>query len=109
MSKPRPRPPTSSTSWKPPAQRRADPEAGTQARGEIGEEDPGQNGLAHEGDRVGHGGQPGPGKREWRQLSKRELYQQATEQGIDGRSKIRHDELVQALARAGRRRKKTAA
>ncbi|MGW5611485.1 non-homologous end joining protein Ku [Streptomyces sp. NPDC003753] len=51
----------------------------------------------------------GPGKRELRQLSKTELYQRATDEGISGRSKMSHDELVDALARAGRRRKKTAA
>ncbi|WP_313884219.1 non-homologous end joining protein Ku [Streptomyces cynarae] len=51
----------------------------------------------------------GPGKRELRQLSKTELYQRASEEGISGRSKMSHDDLVDALARAGRRRKKTAA
>ncbi|MEU1785821.1 hypothetical protein ABZ553_08035 [Streptomyces sparsogenes] len=35
--------------------------------------------------------------------------QRASDQGIPGRSKMSHDELVDALARAGRRRKKTAA
>ncbi|MBW8707502.1 hypothetical protein MBT84_48495 [Streptomyces sp. MBT84] len=51
----------------------------------------------------------GTGKRELGKLSKAELYQQATEQDIAGRSKMSHDELVDALARAGRRKKKTAA
>ncbi|MFC9077945.1 hypothetical protein ACFTY7_13095 [Streptomyces sp. NPDC057062] len=51
----------------------------------------------------------GTGKRELGKLSKTELYQQATEQAIAGRSKMSHDELVDALARAGRRKKKAAA
>ncbi|MEU7241160.1 hypothetical protein [Streptomyces sparsogenes] len=49
------------------------------------------------------------GKRELRQSSESELYQRASDQGVPGRSKMSHDELVDALARAGRRRKKTAA
>ncbi|WP_142147895.1 Ku protein [Streptomyces sp. SLBN-31] len=53
-------------------------------------------------------GSRGTGKRELRQLSKTELYRRATEQDIPVRSKMSHDELVDALARAGRR-KKTAA
>ncbi|MFF7987155.1 Rho termination factor N-terminal domain-containing protein [Streptomyces sp. NPDC007901] len=44
-----------------------------------------------------------------RQLSKTELYQRATEQGIEGRSKMSREQLVDALTRAGRRRKKSAA
>ncbi|MET7457426.1 Ku protein [Streptomyces sp. NPDC005574] len=51
----------------------------------------------------------GGGKRELRQLSKAELYQRATEQSITGRSKMSREELIDALARAGRRRKKSAA
>lgn len=38
-----------------------------------------------------------------------ELYQRATEQDIAGRSKMRREELIDALARAGRHRKKSAA
>ncbi|MFG2683978.1 Ku protein [Streptomyces sp. NPDC048392] len=51
----------------------------------------------------------GGGKSELRQLSKAELYQRATEQDIAGRSKMSREELVDALTRAGRRRKKSAA
>lgn len=53
----------------------------------------------------GRGGQKG----ELRQLSKAELYQRTTEQSIAGRSKMSREELVDALARAGRRRKESAA
>ncbi|CAL9651315.1 Ku protein [Streptomyces sp. enrichment culture] len=49
------------------------------------------------------------GKRELQKLSKAELYQRATEQDLPGRSKMSREELVEALARSGRRRKKTAA
>jgi DNA end-binding protein Ku len=49
------------------------------------------------------------GKSELRQLSKTELYQRVTDQGIAGRSKMSREELIDALARAGRRRKKSAA
>jgi DNA end-binding protein Ku len=49
------------------------------------------------------------GKGDLRQLSKAELYQRATEQGIEGRSKMSREQLVDALTRAGRRRKKSAA
>ncbi|MET8538708.1 Ku protein [Streptomyces sp. NPDC005065] len=49
------------------------------------------------------------GKGGLRQLSKAELYQRATEQGIEGRSKMSREQLVNALSRAGRRRKKSAA
>ncbi|MFF5753969.1 Ku protein [Streptomyces longwoodensis] len=48
-------------------------------------------------------------KSELRKLSKAELYERATEQNIAGRSKMSRDELVDALARGGTRRKKTAA
>ncbi|MFD9984036.1 Ku protein [Streptomyces massasporeus] len=53
--------------------------------------------------------QRGVGKRELRQLSKAELYQRATEHDVPGRSKMSREELLDALARAGRRRKKSAA
>nr|WP_306433546.1 Ku protein [Streptomyces canarius] len=49
------------------------------------------------------------GKRELQKLSKAELYQRATEQDVSGRSKMSREELIDALARSGRRRKKTAA
>ncbi|QTD96055.1 Ku protein [Streptomyces cyanogenus] len=49
------------------------------------------------------------GKAELQKLSKAELYQRATEQDLPGRSKMSREELVDALARSGRRRKKTAA
>ncbi|MFF8939258.1 Ku protein [Streptomyces paradoxus] len=49
------------------------------------------------------------GKGELRQLSKAELYQRATEHDVPGRSKMSREELVEALARAGRRRKRSAA
>ncbi|WP_281292489.1 hypothetical protein [Streptomyces hawaiiensis] len=42
-------------------------------------------------------------------MSKAELYQRATEHDVPGRPKMSHEELVDALARAGRRRKKSAA
>ncbi|MET7636007.1 hypothetical protein [Streptomyces sp. NPDC005078] len=42
-------------------------------------------------------------------MNKTDLYQRATEQGIAGRSPMSRDELVDALARAGRRREKSAA
>ncbi|MFF0049168.1 hypothetical protein [Streptomyces sp. NPDC005498] len=42
-------------------------------------------------------------------MSKTELYQQATGQDIVGRSKMSRDELIDALARAGCRRNKSAA
>ncbi|MFE9444990.1 Ku protein [Streptomyces sp. NPDC006602] len=51
----------------------------------------------------------GTGKSELRQLSKAQLYQRATEHNITGRSKMSREELIDALARAGRRRKKSAA
>jgi DNA end-binding protein Ku len=51
----------------------------------------------------------GGGKSELRQLSKAELYQQATDIGVPGRSKMSREQLIDALARTGRRRKKTAA
>ncbi|WP_328886124.1 non-homologous end joining protein Ku [Streptomyces sp. NBC_00316] len=51
----------------------------------------------------------GGGKSELRQLSKTDLYHRATEQDLAGRSKMSRDELIDALARAGRRRNKSAA
>ncbi|MDT0485252.1 non-homologous end joining protein Ku [Streptomyces doebereineriae] len=51
----------------------------------------------------------GAGKSELRQLSKAELYQQVTAQDIPGRSKMSREQLIDALARTGRRGKKTAA
>ncbi|MGW3018656.1 non-homologous end joining protein Ku [Streptomyces longwoodensis] len=48
-------------------------------------------------------------KSELRELSKAELYERATEQNVPGRSKMSRDELVDALARGGTRRKKSAA
>ncbi|MFD6171134.1 non-homologous end joining protein Ku [Streptomyces coeruleorubidus] len=55
------------------------------------------------------GSRRGPGKTELRQLSKAELYERATEQDLPGRSKMSREDLIDALARAGRRRKKSAA
>ncbi|MBC2906251.1 hypothetical protein [Streptomyces cupreus] len=55
------------------------------------------------------GRQRSTGKGDLGQLSKAELYQRATEQGIEGRSKMGREQLVDALTRAGRRRKKSAA
>jgi DNA end-binding protein Ku len=51
----------------------------------------------------------GSGTSDLRQLSKAELYERATEQDITGRSRMSREELIDALARAGRRRKKSAA
>ncbi|MFC8146818.1 Rho termination factor N-terminal domain-containing protein [Streptomyces paradoxus] len=51
----------------------------------------------------------GTGRGELRQLSKAELYEQATEYNIAGRSRMSQEGLIDALARAGRRRKKSAA
>lgn len=42
-------------------------------------------------------------------MSKAELYQQASDQNVPGRSKMTRDQLVDALARSGRRGKKKAA
>ncbi|MEU0220192.1 Ku protein [Streptomyces sp. NPDC006265] len=53
--------------------------------------------------------QHGAGKSQLRQLSKAELYQRATEDDVPGRSKMNREELVDALAHAGHRRKKSAA
>ncbi|WP_405535391.1 hypothetical protein OG426_56055 (plasmid) [Streptomyces canus] len=49
--------------------------------------------------------QRGTGKSELRQLNKAQLYQRATEYDIAGRSKMSREELIDALARAGRRRR----
>ncbi|WP_406486347.1 Ku protein [Streptomyces sp. NBC_01563] len=51
----------------------------------------------------------GGGRSELRRLSKTDLYQRATEQDIAGRSKMSRDELIDALARDGHRRVKSAA
>ncbi|MFD0004382.1 Ku protein [Streptomyces sp. NPDC127178] len=48
-------------------------------------------------------------KSELRRMSKAELYQQASDQNVPGRSKMTRDQLVDALARSGRRGKKKAA
>ncbi|MET8228197.1 hypothetical protein [Streptomyces sp. NPDC005301] len=55
------------------------------------------------------GSRAGTDKNELRQLSKAELYQRATEQNVTGRSKMSRSQLIDSLAGAGRRRKKTAA
>ncbi|MEU6304393.1 Ku protein [Streptomyces chartreusis] len=47
-------------------------------------------------------------KGELRRLNKAELYQQATERNVAGRSKMSRDELVDALAQAGGRKKRAA-
>ncbi|MEU4038418.1 Rho termination factor N-terminal domain-containing protein [Streptomyces collinus] len=49
------------------------------------------------------------GKRELQKLGKAELYQRATELEVPGRSKMSREDLIDALARAGRRRKKSTA
>ncbi|MFE2263146.1 non-homologous end joining protein Ku [Streptomyces griseosporeus] len=49
------------------------------------------------------------GRKELQKLSKAELYQRATDEDLPGRSRMSRDELVDALARSGRRRKKTPA
>ncbi|MFF8867992.1 Ku protein [Streptomyces sp. NPDC015139] len=49
------------------------------------------------------------GKRELQKLSKADLYQRATELELPGRSKMSREDLIDALARAGRRHKKSAA
>ncbi|MEU6587808.1 Ku protein [Streptomyces sp. NPDC046881] len=49
------------------------------------------------------------GRRELQKLSKAELYRRATEQDLPGRSKMSREQLVDALAGGGRRRRKTAA
>ncbi|MGY1579343.1 hypothetical protein [Streptomyces sp. MN13] len=48
-------------------------------------------------------------KSELGRLSKAELYQRATDQDVAGRSRMSREQLIDALARAGRRRKRTAA
>ncbi|MER6275553.1 Rho termination factor N-terminal domain-containing protein [Streptomyces sp900105245] len=49
------------------------------------------------------------GKRELQKLSKADLYQRATELEVPGRSKMSREDLIDALAGAGRRLKKSAA
>lgn len=51
----------------------------------------------------------GRGRGELRELSKAALYQRAAEQDLPGRSKMSREQLVDALTRAGRRRKASAA
>uniref|UniRef100_UPI0031D0509C non-homologous end joining protein Ku n=1 Tax=Streptomyces hawaiiensis TaxID=67305 RepID=UPI0031D0509C len=51
----------------------------------------------------------GAGKSELRQLSKAELYERATEQDLPGRSRMSRQDLIDALSRTGRRKKKSAA
>ncbi|MDX2593735.1 Ku protein [Streptomyces sp. WI03-4A] len=51
----------------------------------------------------------GEGRSELRKLSKAELYQRAADQDVAGRSKMSREELVDALAGGGRRRKKSVA
>ncbi|MFE2738529.1 hypothetical protein [Streptomyces sp. NPDC059349] len=51
----------------------------------------------------------GGSRSELRELSKSELYQRATGQHIAGHSKMSRDELIDALARAGHRRERSAA
>ncbi|MGV9644219.1 non-homologous end joining protein Ku [Streptomyces sp. NPDC003514] len=50
-----------------------------------------------------------PKRSELRDLSKAELYERATEREIPGRSRMSRQELIDALAGGGRRRKKAAA
>ncbi|MFE5189693.1 Ku protein [Streptomyces sp. NPDC056628] len=50
-----------------------------------------------------------PQQSELRELSKAELYERATEREIPGRSRMSRQELIDALAGGGRRRKKAAA
>ncbi|MDQ0791166.1 Ku protein [Streptomyces sp. B3I8] len=57
---------------------------------------------------AGHGRPPG-GTSDLRELSKAELYRRATDEGVEGRSRMSRDDLVEALSRTGERRKKTAA
>ncbi|MFF5573889.1 hypothetical protein ACFZDB_16700 [Streptomyces luteogriseus] len=57
---------------------------------------------------AGSRNQRGAGKRELRRLSTAKLYQRATEHDVPGRSKMSREELVDALARAGRRKKSAA-
>ncbi|MEU6914220.1 hypothetical protein [Streptomyces olindensis] len=59
--------------------------------------------------RAASGSRRGSGKGELRQPSKAELYERATAQDLPGRSKMSREELVEALARAGRHRKTNAA
>ncbi|MFF5370121.1 Ku protein [Streptomyces sp. NPDC013187] len=51
----------------------------------------------------------GAGKSELRQLSKAELYERATEQDLPGRSRMSRQDLIDALSRTGRRRRKKSA
>ncbi|MFF4041351.1 hypothetical protein [Streptomyces sp. NPDC001816] len=49
------------------------------------------------------------GRSELQELSKAELDERATQQDVPGRSKMSRGQLVDALARTGRRRKKSVA
>jgi DNA end-binding protein Ku len=51
----------------------------------------------------------GGGRSELEQLTKTDLYQRATGQDLAGRSKMSRDELIDALARTGHRRVRSAA
>ncbi|MFD5134514.1 hypothetical protein [Streptomyces olindensis] len=59
--------------------------------------------------RAASGSRRGSGQGELRQLSKAELYERAAAQDLPGRSKMSPEELIAALARAGRHRKTNAA
>jgi DNA end-binding protein Ku len=91
--------------------------AGKTAKKSAGEETAGKETAARKpaAGKAGAKGSGGPGgaaKSELRRLSKAELYQRATDQDVSGRSRMSREELIEALARAGRRRKsgrKTAA
>ncbi|SEE21830.1 DNA end-binding protein Ku [Streptomyces misionensis] len=77
------------------------PAAGTPAR----KAPPKKTGTASRRSRGGGSG----GKDGLRQLSKAELYRRASDQGVPGRSRMSREELLDALTRTGRRRKKSAA
>ncbi|MER6472686.1 Ku protein [Streptomyces collinus] len=72
---------------------------------------PSKSGTASARSRGGGGGGRGggEGRSELRKLSKAELYQRAADQDVAGRSKMSREELVDALAGSGRRRKKSVA
>ncbi|WP_040894973.1 non-homologous end joining protein Ku [Streptomyces griseoaurantiacus] len=56
---------------------------------------------------TGHG--RAAGRSDLRKLSKAELYRRAADQGVEGRSRMSRDDLVEALSRSGKGRKKAAA
>ncbi|OMI35382.1 hypothetical protein SPAR_31961 [Streptomyces sparsogenes DSM 40356] len=83
---------------------------GQEDRGpETGGEGGGQDDLAQAGEHVGHGSRPGSGEARVAAAEQGGAVSAASDQGIPGRSKMSHDELADALTRAGRRRKKKAA